>query len=193
MKTHTPAPEEMLKRVARFKELVPYGRLHADSGIPSEVFENLTARNVYSIVAPTNYKGRSAAAPIKCVPGAVMSFAECPPGNAPALHAHETAYESFLCLNGKFRIFWGDEGEYHVDLEPLDFISIPPGVNRTFVNISDETARLFAIIQPGDASVQEDPVAFATSVGRKLTEKYGPDMVPTLQGIGFHFNPGTTE
>lgn len=192
MKTHTPTVEEMTKRVARFKELVPYGQQHADSGIPEEVFEKLTARAVYSIMAPAEYKGRSSRAPIKSLPGAVVSIAECPPGNAPGLHCHEITVENFFCLNGRFKVSWGDEGEHSLILEPLDYISVPAGVTRMFTNISDEVARLLVIIQP-PMDRQEDRVAYAPKVGRELAEEYGTEMVDKLKAIGFKFNAGEEE
>ena len=188
MKTIDISPEDMQKRVARYADLVPYGAQHTESIAP-EVFEQLTARRVLSIMAPHNYTGRSARAPIKSVPGAVISIAETPPGNAPALHCHDTAFENFFIINGRYRIIWGDEGQHSLELGPMDFISIPPNVNRTFLNISDETARLLAIIQPL-TEAQEDRVAFATSVAPRIAAQFGEKTVEALEGIGFHFDAG---
>ena len=188
MKTIDISPEDMHKRVARYADLVPYGRQHTES-IPPEVFEQLTARRVLSIMAPHNYTGRSARAPIKSIPGAVISIAETPPGNAPALHCHDTAIENFFVLNGRYRIIWGDEGQHSLELGPMDFISIPPNVNRTFLNITDETARLLAIIQPlNDA--QEDRISFATSVGPHIAAQFGEKTLEALKAIGFYFDAG---
>jgi uncharacterized RmlC-like cupin family protein len=188
MKTVDVSPEEMQKRVARYDDLVPYGRQHTGA-IDPKVFEQLTARRVLSIMAPHNYTGRSAQAPIKSIPGAVISIAETPPGNAPALHAHDTEMENFFVINGRFRIIWGDEGQHSLELGPMDFISIPPRVNRTFLNITDETARLLAIIQPLGED-QQDRVAFASSVAPKIAGQYGEATVEALKAIGFHFDAG---
>ncbi|RIA37159.1 hypothetical protein DFR49_3036 [Hephaestia caeni] len=188
MKTIDISPEEMNKRVARYADLVPYGNQHTGT-INPEVFEHLTARRVLSIMAPHNYTGRSAQAPIKSLPGAVISIAETPPGNAPALHAHDTAIENFFVINGRYKISWGDEGQHSLELGPMDFISIPPRVNRTFLNITDETARLLAIIQPLGED-QEDRVAFATSVAPKISDQYGEETLAALREIGFHFDAG---
>ena len=188
MKTVEVTPEEMNARVARYADLVPYGNQHTES-IDPEVFGQLTAKRVLSIMAPHNYTGRSARAPIKSLPGAVISIAETPPGNAPALHAHDTAVENFFVINGRYRILWGDEGENSLELGPLDFISIPPRVNRTFLNITDETARLLAIIQPLGED-QQDRVAFATSVAPKIAGEYGEATLEALKAIGFHFDAG---
>src|SRR3546814_15315994 len=95
MKTIDISPEEMNKRVARYADLVPYGRQHTGT-INPEVFEQLTARKVLSIMAPHNYTGRSAQAPIKRLPGAEISLAETPPGTAPALHPPEHPTQNFF-------------------------------------------------------------------------------------------------
>lgn len=192
MKTITVTPEEMQKRTARFKDLVPYSQQHSGaSKIPVEVMELLTASKVYSVMAPANYTGRSAMAPIKSVPGAVISIAECPPGNGPGLHCHETTIENFFCLSGRFEVHWGDEGENCLVLEPLDFVSVPPGVSRNFINVSDELGRLFVVIQP--SGEQTDRVAYAPIVGTEIEQTYGADVLNNLKELGFKFNAGLEE
>ncbi|RDE07363.1 cupin domain-containing protein [Sphingomonas aracearum] len=182
----------MTARVARFKDLVPYSKQYTNAGIPIEAFERLTARSVYSIMAPQDYKGRSAMAPIKSLPGAVVSIAECPPGDSPGLHCHEMTVENFFCLNGRFEILWGDHGEHSLVLEPLDFISVPAGVTRSFTNISDEVARLLVIIQP-PVDRSEDRVAYAPDFAKDLEADFGGEVVDQLKAIGFKFNAGEPE
>src|SRR3546814_16882609 len=121
MKTIDLSPEEMNKRVSRYADRGPYGRQHTGT-INPEVFEQLTARKVLSIMAPHNYTGRSAQAPIKSLPGAVISIAETPPGNAPALHATDTAIENFFVINWRYTNKWGEEGQHNHELGPMDFI-----------------------------------------------------------------------
>src|SRR3546814_4267137 len=104
-------------------------------------------RSVYPIAVPSDYTGRSAMAPIKAGERTIVAIAECPPGNGPGLHNHETTIENFFCLQGRFRIRWGDEGEDSLILEPFDYVSMPPGVCRDFTNISDELGRLFVVIE----------------------------------------------
>lgn len=189
MKTITPTPEEMEQRTVRFKNLVPYSKQQADNGIPVAAMEKLTANKVYPVMVPEGYKGRSAMAPIKSVPGAVVSIAECPAGDGPGLHAHEQTIENFFCLNGKFEVTWGDEGQHSMILEPLDFVSFPPKVSRAFRNISNETARLFVLIQP-ISEVQEDRVAYAPKVEAEIKAGYGESTVDALKKIGFKFDAG---
>src|SRR5262245_42527275 len=150
MKSVRATQDEMRRRTARFKELKSYQyQNEAAGGIPMEVLEQIAAHRVYPLMVPESYAGRSAQAPIKGAPGLVLSIAECPPGDGPAMHIHEQTIENFLCLSGRFEIAWGDSGEEQsIVLEPLDFISVPPGVPRRFTNVhKTETGRLFVIIQ----------------------------------------------
>jgi len=190
MKSIDVTPEEMARRTARFGDLRPYSDQHDESsGIPRAAMEKLTAHRVYPIMVPDAYTGRSAMAPIKAGERVVLAIAECPPGNGPGLHNHEITIENFLCLQGRFEVCWGDEGEHRVELGPLDFVSVPPGVSRNFRNISDETGRLLAIIELADAA-SNDRVAYAPSVADELADAFGPETVATLKDIGFKFDAG---
>ena len=136
MKTVNVSPDEMQKRTVRYKTLESYQQQSAQLGIPDAAFDTVAARRVYPIMVPETYAGRSAMAPLKGVPGLALTIAECPPGNGAGLHAHEQSVENFFCLDGRFEIRWGDKGEHHTVLEPMDFISIPAGVCRSFKNLS---------------------------------------------------------
>jgi quercetin dioxygenase-like cupin family protein len=172
-------------QLLRFSELKTYGEHHAGD-IPIEAMERVAARRVYPIMAPTDYKGRSQQAPIKSGAGVILSIAECTPGNGPALHMHEDAVENFFCLNGRFEVTWGEGGKNSLILEPLDFVSIPIGIDRAFKNISEETARLFAIIQPvGDE--QQDNVTFPASVAVDLSNEFGDETLDAFQKLGMNF------
>lgn len=193
MKSIEVTPEEMANRTAKFDDLVPYKQQHDDSnGIPTAVVEKLTAHNVYPIMVPEAYTGRSSMAPIKAGENVVLAIAECPPGDGPGLHNHEITIESFLCLQGRFEITWGDEGEHSIELGPLDFVSVPPGVSRAFRNISDETARLLAVIELADPT-SNDRVAYAPSVADEVERDFGADTLARLKEIGFKFNAGLEE
>ncbi|MBS28337.1 MAG: hypothetical protein CL566_05335 [Alphaproteobacteria bacterium] len=190
MKSIEVTPEEMARRAAKFDDLVPYKQQHDESsGIPTKVVEKLTAHNVYPIMVPEAYTGRSAMAPIKAGENVVLAIAECPPGDGPGLHNHEITIESFLCLQGRFEITWGDDGEHSMELGPLDFVSVPPAVSRAFRNISDETARLLAVIELADPT-SNDRVAYAPSVADEVERDFGADTLTRLKEIGFKFNAG---
>jgi quercetin dioxygenase-like cupin family protein len=80
-----------------------------------------------------------------------IDFVSAEPGNGAALHSHDTE-ETFICLTGAWRIAWGDGGEEHIDLGYLDGICCPPGVMRSFSNVSESTALLLSILggnEPG--------------------------------------------
>lgn len=190
MKSIKVAPEEMAQRTAHFSDLKPYSDQHDESsGIPRAAMERLTAHRVYPIMVPDAYTGRSAMAPVKTGERVVLAIAECPPGNGPGLHNHEITIENFMCLQGRFEVCWGDDGENCLELGPLDFVSVPPGVSRSFRNISDETGRLLAIIELAD-STSNDRVAYAPSVADDLTDEFGAKTVTTLKEIGFKFDAG---
>jgi quercetin dioxygenase-like cupin family protein len=96
-----------------------------------------------------------------------IDFIKADPGNGAALHSHDTE-ETFICLTGKWRVSWGDNGEDHVDLGYLDGICCPPGVMRTFKNIADQPALLLSILggkEPGH-------VIWAQSIRDKMAKAY---------------------
>jgi uncharacterized RmlC-like cupin family protein len=174
-------------RVARFRELVPYKQSIMDgTGIPAEAVEIVSAKSVYPIMSPEGWEGRSAVAPVKGMNGLTVTIAECPPGNHPGLHSHSHTVENFFCLNGKFRVSWGEDGENSVELDPMDFVSVPAGVYRDFHNISDETARLLVMIQNVEGDVK-DEVVFHEDVGHEIAEKFGEDTVVAMDKVGFRF------
>ena len=193
MKSIQVSPEQMIARLARFKDLKSYQHQQAAlNAIPVAVMEQIAAHRVYPVMVPESYTGRSAQAPIKGAPGLVLSIAECPPGDGPAMHIHEQTIENFFCLSGRFEIAWGDPGDEHaVVLEPLDFISVPPGVPRKFTNISrTDTGRLFVIIQV-PPSEQGDRIAYQPSLRDDIERVHGGATVQALDRIGIRFDAGT--
>jgi uncharacterized RmlC-like cupin family protein len=184
-------PEEMDFRVARFEKLETYQRQNFEThNIPPGAVEKVAARRVYPVMAPPDYQGRSAGAPVKGPRGLIVSIAECEPGNGPGLHRHLNTVENFLCLSGRFEIAWGDQGEHTLVLEPLDLVSVPVGENRSFRNISNELGRLLVMIVP-QTDEQVDPVLFAPSLAKEIENDYGKSAVEGLQKIGFKFEEPT--
>jgi uncharacterized RmlC-like cupin family protein len=192
MKSIKVSKDEMRRRMARFKELKSYQyQNEAASGIPAEVMEKIAAHRVYPLMVPASYKGRSAQAPIKGAPGLVLSIAECPPGDGPAMHIHEQTIENFFCLSGRFEIAWGDPGEEQsVVLEPLDFVSVPPGVPRKFTNLhATETGRLLVVIHVQTAE-QSDRISYQPELREEIERRHGRQTVEALDGIGIRFDAG---
>jgi len=191
MKSVKVTPEQMARRTARFGQLQSYQQQQQSANaIPMEVMEKIAAHRVYPVMVPESYSGRSAQAPVKGAPGVVLSIAECPPGDGPAMHIHEHTIENFLCLSGRFEIAWGDPGDEHgIVLEPLDFISVPPGVPRKFTNVSGETGRLFVVIQvPG--TEQGDRIAYRPELREEIANRHGAPTVEALDRIGIRFDAG---
>jgi quercetin dioxygenase-like cupin family protein len=187
MKNKSLGLEAMESRVARFNKLQTYQRQNFEAhGIPAGAVEKITARRVYPVMAPPDYQGRSSGAPVKGPRGLIVSIAECEPGNGPGLHRHLNTVENFLCLSGRFEIAWGDNGEHKLVLEPLDMISVPRGENRSFRNISSETARLLVMIVP-ETGEQSDPISYAPSLAKEIENDYGKGALEGLQKIGFRF------
>jgi uncharacterized RmlC-like cupin family protein len=182
--------EEMNRRTARYAELKPYQRQHEEArGIPAGALQRLAADKVFPVMVPRDYKGRGEQAPIKGSPGLIISLTESPPGDGAALHIHEQTVENFFCVSGRFHILWGDEGENHIELGPMDFCSVPPGVVRGFRNISQETGRLLAVIHvQGEA--QADRIAFVPQLKDEIGAEYGAETVDSLARIGVHFDAG---
>jgi len=190
--TKSLTPQLMEARVARFNKLQTYQTQNFDAhGIPPGAVEKITARRVYPVMAPADYQGRSAGAPVKGPRGLIVSIAECEPGNGPGLHRHLNTVENFMCLSGRFEIAWGDNGEHALVLEPLDMISVPRGENRSFRNVSDEPGRLLVMIVPETAE-QADPIAYAPSLAKEIESQYGKAALQGLTKIGFKFEEEPT-
>jgi mannose-6-phosphate isomerase-like protein (cupin superfamily) len=171
-------PEQMeATRVARFNNLQTYQTQNFDAhNIPPGAVEKVTARKVYPVMAPPDYQGRSAGAPVKGPRGLVVSIAECEPGNGPGLHRHLNTVENL----------WGENGEYKTVLEPNDMVSVPRGENRKFFNVSNEVGRLLVMIVP-ETNEQADPIAYAPSLAKEIETEYGASALAGLQKIGFKF------
>jgi mannose-6-phosphate isomerase-like protein (cupin superfamily) len=187
MRTKSLTSEQMEARVARFNKLQTYQRQNFEAhNIPPGALEKVAAPRVYPVMAPADYQGRSAGAPVKGPRGLIVTIAECEPGNGPGLHRHLNTVENFMCLSGRFEIAWGDHGEHKLVLDPLDMISVPRGENRSFRNVSGETGRLLVMIVPETAE-QADPISYAPSLAREIESEYGKSALEGLQKVGFKF------
>ena len=148
--------EEMLSRVFRFGELPSNDRAFIDAVIPGH---NRTLMGALGRgTAEEDLKHQ-----VEKAENYHIDYIRAEPGNGAALHSHDTE-ETFICLTGKWRITWGTLGEESVELNYLDGICCPPGVMRSFENISDKTALLLSILggrEPGN-------VVWSESIQRKM-------------------------
>lgn len=186
--TRTISPEEMLKQVVRFRDLKPQSSYYAkDAGIPDEAYRMVSARTLYTLMAPSQKAGPMSARPaIVADENLSIVIAECPPGDKPMLHAHFRTFEHFFCLKGKFLIRWGDQGENETVLEPFDLIRVPKAVCRDFTNISDDTAYLLVLIT-GSSEADYNDIGFAPEESKRFKAAFGEEVSEKLESIGFSF------
>ena len=191
MKTITVTLEEMESRVARFSQITPQSNSYSEEdGIPREAYEMLTAKTLYLLMSPECQGGPMAHQPAVVTKDKMsVIIAECPPGDRPLLHAHHRTNETFFCLDGRFRIRWGDEGENQTFLEQYDMIAVPPGVVRDFTNVSDKTARLLVWIT-GETEDDFNDIEMPPIEARRLEEKFGNEVLNKFKNIGVSFNAG---
>jgi len=188
MKTISISPQDMEQRVSRYAQLQPLP-LSESLDMPQEAKDVIYARQILSViglgadvVTPVN-KG----APIQGAGGMTMAYAVCPPGNGPSLHAHQQTYETFTVIKGRFEVTWNDDGSGRLELDPLDTVSVPPGVCRAFRNISDEEGILQVLITGGVHDMTD--IDFPASVGRQL-EDFGGGVRRQFEERGFSFTAG---
>ncbi len=140
---HQVPRKDMMKRVARFSKLKGF-----DGGLPDSKMPGCerTLFNVIGFQPPEEEcdgmqspVGADAArmAAIKISEGFNLGYCKALPGKGPMLHNHDTN-ETFISMTGVWRASWENEkGKLeHVDLNPLDVISFPPGASRRFMNVS---------------------------------------------------------
>jgi quercetin dioxygenase-like cupin family protein len=186
MKTVRTTPEEMAARTARFEQLGLWDVQRNDK-LPQEARDLVYARRLLAITSPREAEGPLAnSAPIRDV-DFTLHIAECPPGQGPGLHAHHATTETFLCLEGRFRIVYGDEGEHETILERWDTVSVPPGVVRGFENAGDETGRLLILVTGGVSDMNDIAM---TPAYRERLAAFGPEVVAELERTGLRFDAG---
>ena len=193
MKSIKVTPEdEMRRRMARFKELESYQyQNEAASGIPAEVMEKIAAHRVYPLMVPESYKGRSAQAPIKGAPGLVLSIAECPPGDGPAMHIHEQTIENFFCPPAASRSPGAIRGKSRASCWSR---SISSPCRRACRASSPTCTRprpvgCSSLIHVQTAE-QSDRISYQPELREEIERKHGKQTVEALDRIGIRFDAG---
>jgi len=179
---------QMEKRIARFGKMKPQSGLYDEAmGIPREAYELMAAKTLFLLMAPETLGGPMAQQPAIVGPnGMSVIIARCPPGDKPLLHAHNHTVENFMCLTGRFRIRWGDQGENDIDLEPFDMISVPPGIVRQFENVTDQDALLLVIIS-GQGDKDFDDLEMPADVTKMMRDRFGQDVLDRYKKIGVNW------
>lgn len=138
----TISTEDMMKRVAFFKDLVGSKKGLPDSELRECERELINVigfqppEDEGAIVSPVGAESaRLSAIPIS--EGFNLGFARCKPGRGPLMHNHDTN-ETFMPITGRWRCAWNEGDNYDfVDAGPCDVVSFPPGVARRFQNITE--------------------------------------------------------
>ncbi|HMN78901.1 MAG TPA: cupin domain-containing protein [Burkholderiaceae bacterium] len=151
-----PTVAEMEARTARFRNLQPTSD-YSDAAIPG------CERTTYRVL------GNQPSAPLQAE-DFHLNIVRCEPGKSAPLHNHLTQ-EVFVALTGRWEVFWGPGGERSLVLDPLDTVSIPPGVSRGFRNISTEPSLLMGMAggrDPGNINWPPQVRAAAAAAGVEL-------------------------
>lgn len=160
---------EMMKRVARFKDLKG-----SDGGLPDSPLPECR-RKLYAVIGfqkPVSDKesvtspvgdDASSMPAISIAEGFNLGYCKAKPGKGPLMHNHDTN-ETFIALSGRWRAEWNEGRKMqHVDLNPYDVISFPTGVARRFMNVTyDEPKRehlLMFIIGGNQPQAEFTPLA----------------------------------
>ncbi len=188
MKTISITQAEMAGRISRFTDLSPLAS-QRNPAIPQAAADVVWARKLCSVIGldegletPINQN-----APIKGAAGMTMTFAVCPPGQGPSLHAHRDTYETFTVFQGRFEVRWNDDGGETAILEKYDTISVPPRVCRAFSNVSSEEGILQVIITGGVHDMTD--IDFADAAAKEI-EAVGPGILDEIKKTGLTFTAG---
>ena len=173
--------KEAIENAPFLQKILNEGAILEGITICDEFFYSIIGENIH-YGTPINKN-----APITGAAGITMTIAKCPPNQGPGLHNHQATFETFTVLKGKFLIAWNDDGSEEIILNELDTISIPPGVCRSFKNISDEEGLLQVIISGGVHDMND--IAF-TKVAKDQMEKIETNLSKKFEDVGFKFNAG---
>ncbi|MDF9302174.1 cupin domain-containing protein [Tritonibacter mobilis] len=179
-------------RIVRYGELRPCKTAFIDAHTPgSDQKENFTIIGGGVSESPDQHVH------IRDTPGFNIGAAGQPPKCRNSLHSHTTA-EVFFVLKGRWRFFWGrngDAGEFIA--EEGDIFNIPTGIFRGFENVGTDYGMIMAILGGDDAGggvtwapqvieearahglvLGENGVLYDSKKGQSLPEGIAP--MPTL-------------
>lgn len=133
-------------RIVRYGELKPCKTAFIDAHTPgSNQKENFTIIGGGVSESPDQHVH------IGIPHGFNIGAAGQPPKCRNSLHSHRTA-EVFFVLSGRWRFFWGRNGDAgEVTLEEGDIFNIPTGIFRGFENIGTDYGMIMAILGGDDA------------------------------------------
>ncbi|MCY4043984.1 MAG: hypothetical protein OXE99_02755, partial [Cellvibrionales bacterium] len=106
-----------------------------------------------------------------------------PAGIKNSLHAHNSS-EIFIVYQGQFRIYWGNQGQHEIILNPCDILAVPPNLFRGFEVVSECDGFAFVILGGKDAGgpLTWHPDVITESQGHGLYLKKNGKLANTLRG-----------
>ena len=107
--------ETVLSRLARFEDLQYNPDRDPDNGREGN------DKKIFTVVGPgleVNNAGDSMPA-IPIEEGFNITYVKVKPGNGPSLHVHD-GNETFIPINGRWKIIFGTKEEHSLELGPLD-------------------------------------------------------------------------
>lgn len=158
--------EEMSARVARFAEQQGNDQLMITQSIPG--FQ----RDIYSIIGKGVSEDSGTQPGIVDSEGFNVAYVGAEPNNGSAMHTHNEEVEVFIPISGQWAIYWneGDDME-EIVLGPMDCISVPEKVMRSFKNVGDTYGHLLVIIGGTENTTVSRPqsvIDAAAAAGLKL-------------------------
>ena len=137
----------MTDRIARFNELTPSTLPFVEGRL-----EGHKERKNYSIVGPGVAEDNQQSIKISEPHGYNLGAVSANPKNGSGLHSHTTA-EVFLIFSGKWRFYWGADGNSEIILREGDIISMPTNMFRGFENTGDEEGLMFVVLGENDPGI----------------------------------------
>lgn len=180
-----PESDGMAGRIGRFDELKSW-TVQTNDALPQEARDLIYARRLVTVAAPAGVQGPFRNPAVITVDNFSLTFAVCPPGQGPGLHTHLRTTETFTCVRGRFRVYWGENGEHETMLDELDTVSVPPGITRGFQNVGEADGILQVLITGGVHDM--DDIAIPPSVVQAL-KAFGPEVFEEVVKTGVHFEP----
>ena len=189
MKTVSLTRQELETRIARFDKLRQMSTAKDLETVSQEAYDIVFAHKLMPVVLEKTASPFGNVAPIYGAAGLSVWVSVCPPGQGPALHAHQQTFETFVVLEGAFEFSINDTGNEKVVLNKWDTFSCPPGVCRGLRNVSDKDSVMLTVST--GAVHERNDVALPPSVAEQLN-KVSPGVVAAFEKTGLTFDAGAT-
>ena len=150
--------EEMLERVAVFKQLTPSARPLVDAVLPQ------FHREIFNVIGRGVTEDATMKVPISAVDGFHLSIIKAGPKKGTGLHNHTTV-EVFMPLTGTWAVQWGDNGENELTLRVRERVRTTQPDERGHGEDPPVSWSLFGAVEGDDATAAIDyllSVGFAT-------------------------------